>query len=122
MAETILGSGPQDGKATTISDEGSIPFARSILPPPQLVLFANLHQVEGVDRRNSLSLRLFQGPLQFLGAGAARAHKHHPADGEGEGDDQSPARAVKEIINDRECDDAGNAEADRPAPDARRLT
>jgi hypothetical protein len=63
--------GKQGYLASQASYEGSIPFARSSFPPPQLVLFADLDEIKRVDRRHSLGLRLFESPLQLLGAGAA---------------------------------------------------
>src|ERR1700677_574269 len=57
---------------------------------------ANLTQIEDVDRRHALGLGLLQGALQFLGAGAARAHEHHAADGEGESDNHARWRIVDE--------------------------
>ena len=38
---------------------------------PQLVLFTDLNEIERVDRRHALGLRLLQRALQLLGAGAA---------------------------------------------------
>src|SRR5579872_1938735 len=81
---------------------------------------AEVDEIEGVDRRDSLGLGLSQGALELLRAGAARAHEHHPADGESKSDDHAGWRVGDEAEREarqqrRPGDGRGSSREPQPA-------